>query len=66
MAKITYSNNCVFCGNYYSVPLDEEDVAKYNAGALAQHAFPSPKYSVDDREFIISGICPACQESIFG
>ena len=63
--KINYFDNCVFCGNTHSFLLDMEDVIKYKMGALAQEAFPSPKYSIEDREFFISGICPKCQKSIF-
>lgn len=63
---ITMFNVCPFCGCERTVEVDALDLEKYESGELAQIAFPSPKYSVEIREFIISGICPECQESIFG
>ena len=62
---ITMLNVCPFCGREYTVEVDASDLEKYEDGALAQVAFPSPKYSAEIREFIISGICPECQESVF-
>lgn len=66
MAKIMVSGFCVFCGSEYRFKADVADLEKYDDGALAQVAFPSPKYSAEDREFMISSICPHCQASIFG
>ena len=63
---ITMFNVCPFCGCERTVEVDVSDLEKYENGELAQVAFPSPKYSVEIREFIISGICPPCQKSIFG
>ena len=58
---------CVFCGNEHRVEVDTIDWLGYTYGGdLAQVAFPSPKYSIEDREFIISRICPKCQVSVFG
>ena len=64
--KIIYQSKCLFCGKTHEVELDLEDVCKYEEGALAQEAFPSPKYPIATMEFIISGICPTCQETLFG
>jgi len=66
MTKIKVSGFCVFCGSEYRVEVESADLEKYDGGALAQVAFPSPKYSVEDREFLISSICPHCQSKIFG
>ena len=66
MAKIKVSGFCVFCGSEYRVEVEPADLEKYDSGALAQEAFPSPKYSIEDREFMISQICPNCQSKIFG
>ena len=66
MDKIIYKANCVFCNKAHEVELDLEDVCKYEEGALVQVAFPSPKYPAETREFIISRICPTCQDKIFG
>ena len=65
MAKIKVVGGCIFCGNEYGFIVDASDLEKYDNGALAQVAFPSPKYTVEDREFMISSICPCCQAKIF-
>lgn len=65
MTKIGIIRGCVFCGNEYEVKVDVADLEKYNNGALAQVAFPLPKYTIEDREFMISSICPCCQAKIF-
>ena len=66
MAKmIKVVGNCVFCGKEYGFMAKVSDLEKYDNGALAQDAFPPSEYSADDREFMISSICPTCQASIF-
>ena len=64
--KVELVGSCVFCGKQHSVIVEDYELEKYKAGALAQNAFPPAKYSATDREFIISGMCPKCQDSIFG
>ena len=61
--KVVYNDNCVFCNKMYGVEVFNTDFEKYLNGALAQDAFPD--LNVDDREFIISSICPTCQSKIF-
>ena len=57
--------NCVFCGKRWSVDVDAAAYDAYARGAmLAQEAFP--KLSATKRECLISGICPHCQDKIFG
>lgn len=55
---------CPLCGlrQGISVPADEWEA--YCNGELAQNALVS--LSVEDRETIISGLCPTCQEDVFG
>ena len=64
MGKIMIECTCPFCGATHYVKVDEDDWLSYCNGALAQNAFP--ELNVTEREQIISGICPECQESIFG
>lgn len=61
---VTLWFTCPFCGKKHTVKCNGEDVVAYNNGELAQNAFPY--LSTTEREQIISHICPACQESIFG
>jgi hypothetical protein len=44
--------------------VNEADYWDWQDGALAQDAFPY--LSADDRELLISGICPTCWEKSFG
>lgn len=58
------NTTCPFCGK--TTPVQIRRVADYNAwqnGALAQDAFPH--LSADEREMLISGICPKCWEKTF-
>ncbi len=55
---------CPFCGGTHYVEVLESELEAYQGGALAQVAFPN--LSATEREQIISGICPACQKSVFG
>ena len=56
---------CPFCGKDHSVVVEEHDYLAWEMGnSLAQDAFPY--LSADDREMLISGICPQCWEKTFG
>lgn len=57
------SPQCPFCGKnqYIEVPL--EGLKAYQNGELMQNAFPD--LSADDREALISGVCPSCWEKTF-
>jgi len=55
---------CVLCGNFHSVMVKKEDYVKYLEGELVQKAFPY--LNATQREQIISGLCPKCQEDMFG
>ena len=58
MAKITLTRKCPFCETERHKEFDEEQYRKYQAGAYVQDAMPDA--SPDDREFLITGICPDC------
>ena len=55
---------CPFCGTVTEVEVDKKGCAQYTNGALVQDAFPN--LTATEREVIISGICPACQDTLFG
>ena len=61
---ITLEIVCPFCGKVEFVDVLESELEAYENGALVQVAFPN--LSATEREQIISGICPKCQESVFG
>lgn len=54
---------CPFCGKVHEVTVSEADYAAWQGGELAQNAFPY--LSADEREILISGICPTCWDNMF-
>ena len=55
---------CPFCGHAHEVAVNESDYLDWDDGELAQNAFPY--LSADEREMLISGICPTCWNKMFG
>lgn len=69
MTKINYKEVCVitqcpFCGRGNEVEVNEADYWDWDDGELAQVAFPY--LSADEREMLITGICPQCWNKYFG
>ena len=60
---ITLTTTCPFCGQTHEVLVYEDDFFAWQGGKCAQDAFPY--LSADDREMLISGICPKCWDSMF-
>lgn len=60
---ITLITTCPFCGRENSINVREEDYSAWQDGALVQDAFPY--LSADEREMLISGICPTCWNDTF-
>ena len=58
MELITLETTCPFCGRVFWVTVLEDDYINWQNGALAQVAFPY--LTADERELLISGICPDC------
>lgn len=55
---------CVFCGVVWACNYPTKGYDKWMGGELIQKAMPTvPSTS---REFLISGICPECQDRMFG
>lgn len=54
---------CPLCGRTSFVTVDPVGFDAYRAGALVQDAFP--RLSADEREMLISGICPECWDAQF-
>lgn len=56
---------CPFCGEAHIVTVDAIDYVAWESGSvLVQNAFPY--LSADEREMLISGICPRCWAKMFG
>lgn len=63
--KVCKTHKCLICDNIVHVHLDNETYNKIvNRDGFIQDLLPN--YSIVDREFFISGMCPACQDKIFG
>ena len=64
--KINYKEvtTAPFCGHANEVAVNETDYWDWQDGALVQDAFPY--LSADEREMLISGICPKCWRDTFG
>lgn len=61
---INVVGNCVFCGKSYKVTVDEKGFDEWESGEPIQYALP--KVSVDDKDFLISGISPEGWKETFG
>lgn len=62
--KTQVKGTCVFTGEEYSFEAPTEGLERWLAGELIQRAMP--EVSLDDREFLISGISPKGWKQTFG
>lgn len=62
--EVTIVTACPFCGHANEVAVNEADYWDWDDGAAAQNAFPY--LSADEREMLVSGICPKCWAKTFG
>lgn len=60
---ITIYTTCPFCGKESCVSVNSEDFEAWQNGALIQNVMPY--LSADEREALISGICPNCWDKMF-
>jgi hypothetical protein len=54
---------CPHCMQVTSVTVDREGYDRWKAGELIQRALPN--LSADEREMLMTGICPNCWDKIF-
>ena len=62
--EVTIITACPFCGHANEIEVNEADYWDWQDGELVQNAFPY--LSADEREMLISGICPKCWAKTFG
>ena len=62
--EVTVVTACPFCGCANFIEVNEADYLDWQGGELVQNAFPY--LSADEREMLISGICPTCWNGMFG
>lgn len=60
----TYWITCKFCGGKHVLSARPLDVQKWLDGAYIQDALPY--LTPDERELMISGMCPTCWTKTFG
>lgn len=61
---MTIMKQCPFCMKTHTVEVEEKSFNKWLSGELIQKAMPN--MSATEREQLISGVCPKCQDAIFG
>ena len=61
--EITLVTTCICCGCVNEVEVNAMDYLRWRDGMLAQNAFPY--LTAEEREMLISGICPTCWETTF-
>lgn len=54
---------CPICHELHQVEVSEADYNTWSDGTLVQDAFPY--LSAEEREILVSGICPDCWDSMF-
>ena len=60
---MTIITECPWCGEEHEVEVPFEGYLAWQNGELIQVAMP--QLSADEREMLISGICPKCWEKAF-
>lgn len=61
---IFIESECPFCHKTNEIKVRMDDFFRWQEGELAQNAFPY--LSADEREMLISGVCPKCWAKTFG
>lgn len=60
---ISVKRQCPICGEINMITVDEDGLNSWEHGTHAQDAFPY--LNDDEREMMITGICPSCWEKVF-
>lgn len=61
---ITIANQCPWCGKEYTFDVPATGYMAWRNGALIQNAFPT--LTAEEREYMLTGYCKACQDKLFG
>jgi hypothetical protein len=62
MASVLITKSCPFCHRRYQKNFDADAYKRWQGGVNVQDAFPDR--SSDDREFLVTGICPECWDKM--
>ena len=61
--KISVATVCPLCGDTKVLTLPEEGYMAWQNGENIQNALP--EFDANDRERLVSGICPSCWDKMF-
>lgn len=61
--EVCIITTCPFCGHVHEIEVNENDYWYWQDGITVQEAFPY--LSANEKEMLISGICPTCWEKTF-
>lgn len=61
---IMVPTTCPFCGHTTYIQCDKDAYDRWQNGVSIQDAMPD--MTPEDREMLISGICPSCWDDMFG
>lgn len=61
--EVTVVTQCPICGRANEIEVNDMDYLDWKDGTLAQDAFPY--LDANEREMLISGICPDCWNNMF-
>ena len=64
MDKMKVECRCPMCGKINTVEITESQWWRWQMGEHIQNV--APELSPDEREMLISGICPKCWDNMFG
>lgn len=62
VAVVKISRTCIKCASERIIEAPVKGLAEWSHGGLIQDAMPD--LSAEDREMLISGICPSCWEEM--
>jgi hypothetical protein len=55
---------CIFCQKTVQMLVTADEFQKWEAGGMVQDCFK--QLTIDEREALISKLCPECQKKVFG
>ncbi len=58
----TFTGDCIQCKQHQTVIVQQPELHSYHKGVPIQSALSNP---IDEREFLISGICGTCYDNLF-